>query len=153
MLVVAFDSNRLINFSLHTGDPLTDAETDQIVSYIEKMANALKANPSATATTVVLAETDTGPNAKQRKRIGEATKRLARHNEVLITSSAVVRAIMTAIRWFAAERADRKNATFSTYAEARAWLVRNGVHGTEIYDAMLAEVRARASSQARAERV
>ena len=152
MLVVVFDSKRLINFSLHTGDPLTDDETDQIVSYIEKMADGLAANPSVTATTVVLVEADTGPNAKQRKRIGEATKRLVRHNEVLVTSSAVVRAVMTAIRWFAADRTQRRNATFATYAEARAWLVQNSAHGAEVYDAMLAEVRSRAGSPARAER-
>lgn len=146
MLATSYDSKRLINVSLHVGEPLTDADIDGIIGTIDTMVQAVAASSEAFATTVVIAEADNGPNAKQRRRIGEAARKITRHYEVLITTSTVVRAITTAIRWFTPSSERNKQATFATYAEARPWLIAHTGHSGEVFDAMLAEVRSRASA-------
>jgi hypothetical protein len=147
MYLVTQDAKRLITFALHVGEALTDAEVDNVVATIDGTAKALAASPSAFATTVVVVETDHGPNAKQRKRIGEALKKLDRHVQVLITSSVVVRAIMTAIRWFTPATPHNHSATFATYPEACVWLVQRTGYKAEVFDTMLAELRKRARAR------
>ena len=143
MLATAYDSTRLINVSLHVGEPLTDADVDGIIATIGSMAEAVAAGKEAFATTVVIAEANNGPNAKQRRRIGEAARKITRHCQVLVTTSTVVRAITTAIRWFTPSNERNEQATFATYAEARPWLIAHTGHSGEVFDAMLAEVRSR----------
>jgi hypothetical protein len=94
---------------------------------------------------VILVETEHGPNASQRKRIGEASSKIARNYQALVTRSAVVRAIMTAIRWFSSAEDRRRQETFATYEEARAWLVKRTGYPGEVFDTMQGEVRGKVS--------
>ena len=146
MVVLSQDLKRFITVTLHVGAALTEAELREVLGAIDHAAEALaRAGPDAFWTTVVLAETEHGPNATQRKRIGEASRKLARNYQALVTPSAVVRAIMTAIRWFHAPEERKRHETFATYEEARAWLVKRTGHPGEVFDRMLADVRAKVS--------
>src|SRR5512135_2346082 len=145
MYVIAYDSNRVINVSLHVGEPMTDADVDKIVSTIDTMADAIASKKAEFATSIVIIETDTGPSAKQRKRIGEATAKLSRSYQALVTKSAVVRAIVTAIRWFSSGKVGNHHENFATWPEARTWIVQRTGHNADVLDAMVADVRARAA--------
>jgi hypothetical protein len=148
MLALAQDLKRRITFALHVGGPLTDAELKQVLVAIDASAEALaKAGSDAFCTTVILVETDHGPTATQRKQLGEASRKITRHYQVLVTRSAVVRAIMTAIRWFYPAEQRKHQDTFATYEAARVWLVEHTGHPGEVFDKMIAEVRAKASAE------
>src|SRR5579884_3912357 len=121
MLVHSLDTKKLISFTLHTGAPLTDGEVETILTNIDAMANALADDPKAHATTVVIVDAESGPSAKQRQRIGEASRKIKRGYQVLVTRSTLVRAIMTAIRWFSPANEKNQHASFATWPEARAW--------------------------------
>jgi len=141
MFLIAHDDERLISFSMHVGDGLTEAEVQAIVDSIERSTALLaRAGNDVVFTTVVVVDTDHGPTAGQRKRIGQASKLLARSNQVLVTRSAVVRAMMTAMRWFAPADAHNHQETF---AEARAWIVQRSGHPAHVFDAMRAELLGR----------
>jgi hypothetical protein len=134
----------VINVSLHVGEPMTDADVDKIVAAIDAMADAIASKKAEFATNVVLVEADNGPTAKQRKRIGEATSKLPRSYQVLVTKSAVVRAVVTAIRWFSSDKLGNHHETFATWSEARDWIVERTGHNPDVLDTMVAEVRSRA---------
>jgi hypothetical protein len=149
VFLIVNDVKRLINFSLHVGGPLTDAELAVILANIDATAEALAHAPEAAfSTTVVLVESENGLNAAQRKRLGEASRKITRSHQVLITRSAVARAVMTAIRWFSPPGERERQATFATYEEARTWLVERTSHPADVFDRMLRELRAEARAKA-----
>lgn len=151
MIVTVVDTKRLINISLHVGGALREADVSTIMTTIDTMATALKAaGPSGRVTTLIIVETENGPNAAQRQRIGEAMKRLDRGYQVLVTRSMAIRAVMTAIRWFSPANEYHQQTTCATYEEARAWLVQRSSHPAEVFDAMYAELRAKVGSSAEA---
>jgi hypothetical protein len=142
MIALATDSSRLISLMVHTGAGLSEPEVLRVLANIDAFANAVAKRPNDFATTIIIVETDNGPNAAQRKRIGEAAKRIPRSYQALVTRSAVVRAIMTAIRWFSPADANNHQQSFSTFAEARDWLVARTGHAATVLDALHAEARA-----------
>jgi hypothetical protein len=148
MFLVAFDSKRLISVSLHVGEALSEVEFQMVLDTIDKSAAALDAaGKDAFFTTLILVDTDKAPNAAQRKRIGEATKRLTRGYQVLVTRSAVVRAFQTAIRWFSPANDQLQHQTFATYEEARSWLVPRTGHTASVFDEMRADLLAQARAR------
>ena len=141
MLGTAFDAERLISVAVHTGDSLTEADVLAILALVGRQGAALAANPAALPVSLIIAETDNAPDARQRRRIGEANKAIKRGAQVLVTSSAFVRMAMTAIRWFAPANPDYSQTTCATYDQARGWLVQKTPHAGEIYDWLLLQAR------------
>ena len=47
MLATSYDSKRLINVSLHLGEPLTDADVDGMIGTIDSMAQAVASSHDA----------------------------------------------------------------------------------------------------------
>jgi hypothetical protein len=141
MLGTAFDSGRLISVTVHVGDALTEAEVVEILSVIERQARAIAAHPEALPVSLIIVETDRAPDARQRRRIGEAGRAITRGAQVLVTSSSLVRMVMTAIRWFSPANRDYPQTTCSTYEQARAWLVKHTAHSGEVYDALVKQAR------------
>ena len=151
MIATVHDTVRLINLSLHVGAALNEKDVTTILATIDTMAAAMKAaGRDARVTTLVVVDTDNGPNAAQRKRIGEAMKGIDRGYQVLVTRSAAIRAIMTAIRWLSPANEHYQHATCATYEDARAWLVPRSGHPAHVFDAMYAELRAQVGPSARA---
>jgi hypothetical protein len=145
MFVYETDFHRLITFALAVGAPLTERELEGRIANFNELARAVDAaGPDATSTCVMLAETENGPNASQRKRIGEAQRQLDRGVQVLVTRSPAIRAIATAIRWFAPANPKLKQQSFATWEEARTWLVANTKHPGAVLDEMHEKVRAKA---------
>jgi hypothetical protein len=145
MFVYETDFRRLITFALAVGAPLTERELEGRVANFDELARAVDAaGPDATSTSVLIAETENGPNASQRKRIAEAQRQLDRGVQVLVTRSPAIRAIATAIRWFAPANPKLKQQSFATWEEARTWLVANTKHPAAVLDEMHEKVRAKA---------
>jgi hypothetical protein len=150
MLAMAHDTRRVILVALHVGDALTDGELEAMLAAIARMAAAVEERADAIATSVVIVETDHAPTATQRRRIAEAAQKVKRSREAMITKSAIVRGVMTAIRWIARADENRLQGTFPTYADARAWLQANTSHPLEVFDALHRDVRAQVSATAKA---
>jgi hypothetical protein len=142
MFISLFDSPRLISFSLHVGDALTEEELRATVAGVLEHA-AQGAARHVPLTAVVLVETDNTLNATQRRRIAAASKKIQWGYQAIVTSSVVARAAMTALAWLRPSTAGFQQSTHATYAEARAWLVQHTKHSPEVFDAMEAEVRRR----------
>lgn len=145
MYASEYDAERLILFSLHLGDPLSDADVKGIEASIGRLVADASARGDAPATSVVIVETQHLPNAAQRKRIGEAVNRLGRGWQTMVPSSLAARAVMTAIRWFAPPGPGKEDTTYASYDDARAWLVARTGHDGAVFDAMLSRLRARCS--------
>ena len=141
MFVTAYDPNRVIHVSIHLNGEMTDADVDKVCGGIDAMASAVAAKKALFATNIVLAEADSGPTAKQRKRIGEASKKLTHSFQVIVTQSAIVRAVATAIRWFSQNDKDNVQKVVATWPEARLWLVQQTHYSAEVLDALVAEAR------------
>jgi hypothetical protein len=141
MIALGFDAARLITVMIHTGAAPTEAEMTRVVAHIDAVAASVGKSQGASSTTIVIVETDHGPNAAQRKRIGAAAKRISRSYQVLVTRSSVVRAIMTAIRWLSPSDENNHQASYATYEEARAWLVARAGLAGDMIDAVHADAR------------
>ena len=136
MFAMAQDARRLIQLALHVGEAMTDAELEAFIAAIDGMAAAVAERPGVVATIIIIVETEHAPTAIQRRRIGEAGRKIARSRDVMITRSPLVRGVMTAIRWFTRGSAHRVQVTFATYAEARTWLVAESGHPASAFDAL-----------------
>ena len=141
MFVTAYDANRVILVSIHLSGEMTDADVDKVCGGIDTMAKAIDQGKAEFATNIVLAEADSGPSAKQRKRIGEATKKLTHSFQVVVTQSAVIRAVATAIRWFSQDDKQNVQKVLATWPEARLWLVQQTQHPPDVLDALVAQAR------------
>ncbi len=141
MFVTAYDANRVILVSIHLSGAMTDSDVDKVCSGIDAMAKAVADKKAAFATNIVLAEADSGPSAKQRRRIGEASKKLTHSFQVVVTQSAVIRAVATAIRWFSQGDKGNVQSVLATWPEARLWLVQQTRHPADVLDALVAEAR------------
>jgi hypothetical protein len=141
MLATAYDAERLITFSLHVEDPLSEADMLQILGLIDQLATAVNTRKGAFATTIVIVESEHPPNAAQRRRIGEAAKMVQRGHQALVTRSLLARGVMTAIRWLSPANDEYQQTTFGTYDEARDWLVARTGYPAELFDSLHAEVR------------
>jgi hypothetical protein len=144
VIATAYDAARLVYMMLHVGDALTDADLGTMIRGIERCAADVHARPGSTATNIVIVETDNAPNAAQRRRIADAAARIVRTREAFITSSAVVRGVLTAIHWLSPSDDRRVRRNFATYHEARTWLVAESRLPVEIFDALHRDVRAQA---------
>jgi len=141
MLAIKFDSQRLISFSLHVGGALSEADMQEMVACIGGLSEGLKARKEAFATVVVVVETAHPPNATQRRRIAEASRKVERGYEAVVTPSVLARGVMTAIRWLIPRGKDYRQETFATFEEARAWLVARTGYPAALLDTMHEEAR------------
>ena len=141
MFVTAYDASRVILVSIHLSGQMTDSDVDKVCSGIDVMAKAVADEKAEFATNIVLAEADSGPSAKQRKRIGEASKKLTHSFQAVVTDSAVIRAVATAIRWFSQGDKHNVQKVLATWPEARSWLVQQTRHPADVLDALVAEAR------------
>lgn len=76
------------------------------------------------------------PNAIQRKNIGEAWAKVPDVGGVIaiVTSSVLIRGIITAIEWFMKNSLNRRETrAFARSGDAMAWLAeKSGIHGSEL---------------------
>jgi hypothetical protein len=142
MFITVYDSQRLISFSIHVGNALTEEELNEAVATILKSAAEAAARHEP-LTAVVLVETENTLNATQRKRLAAASSNIRLGYQAIVTSSVIVRAAMTAVAWLRPSTAGFQESTHPTYADARAWLVQRTKHSPEVFDAMQADVRRR----------
>jgi hypothetical protein len=142
MFISVFDFPRLISFSIHVGDALTEAELDATVAAVlEQAAEGVARHAPMTA--VVLVETENTLNASQRRRLAAASSKIQWGYQAIVTTSVIARAAMTALAWMRPSTAGFKQSTHGTYADARAWLVQQTKHSPELFDALQADVRRR----------
>lgn len=141
MLVISHDAERVIDVLVHTGDALSVRDVDAIVASVERAERLVREDPSKTSVVLLLIETDHGPDAAQRRRIAQAAAKLPRSVEVLVTTSAITRAIMTAIRWLVPTDRDHVRRTFATCDEAVAFLAEETGHPRAAFDQLVARAR------------
>jgi hypothetical protein len=147
VIAIESDADRLIDVMLHVGAAPTDADIDAIVASIRKTADAVSRSPTKFGTVLILVDTDHGPDAKQRKRIAEASRAVPRSHEALVTRSTAIRAIMTAIRWLAPGDKKRVQTSHATYEDARAHLVKTTGHPASAFDALHARALGRVGAK------
>jgi hypothetical protein len=142
MFITVYDSARLISFSIHVGDALTEQELDAAVAIILKSAAEAAARNEPLAA-VVLVETDNTLNASQRRRLADASSNIQVGYQAIVTASVVARAAMTAIAWLRPSTAGFQQSVHATYEDARARLVQRTKHSAEVFDVIHAHVRRR----------
>lgn len=140
MMWIESDPDRLIDLMIHEGPPLTEADLSAIEAACKKTGSA---GASRFAVSLVLVESDHSPDARQRKRIAEAMKGIPRCYEVLVTKSAAVRAVTTAIRWLVPGDPNRVQSTHASYREALAYLVEKTGQPAVVFDTLHTRLRAR----------
>jgi hypothetical protein len=140
MFVSVYDSDRLISFSIHARDAVTDKELDDTVALIQKQAAAGAARGKPT-TSIILVETENTLDSHQRKALALATQAVQSGYQVIVTSSTWVRMVVAAVELLKPSKSTYHQATHATYEAARAWLVERTKHSPEIFDSLHADVR------------
>jgi hypothetical protein len=141
MFVHVYDPRRLILFSLFPPGGVP-GDTDQSIMALERLVADVARNPLACATMVVtVADESAPPDASQRKRLAECTRRIPRHRFAFITQSAVARTIVTAIGWMTPLTTNVKRSAHASYEDARPWLMKHTEHPIEVFDAIHREVQ------------
>src|SRR6476660_8664644 len=114
MFVFAYDPERVINVSLHVGGALSEPDMEALLGVIDRGRADVVAGKAKFFTTLVVVETDSPPNAAQRKRIAEAAGRVPPAVTATVTQSGIGRAVMTAIRWLSPPEARNTTDVFAT---------------------------------------
>jgi hypothetical protein len=139
MYVTAYDARRVIIVSLHTGGPLTATDIETIVTTVRRAIRDSTRECCALCSLVIV-ESIHGPDATQRKRIGEAASLVTRGHTAFVMPSPVLRAIATGIGWFRTETGNVQS-THGTYEAARSRLVKCSGHPPGAFDALARKVR------------
>jgi hypothetical protein len=145
MFTQAYDRKELIKVAIYTGR-VTDDEYERTIVAAWEMTRDTQQRPDAVARIVLVVETDERPSAEVRRRIAEADAGMPRCEFAMVTRSVLARAAMTAIGWLSPERPGRSRRFFSTYEEARAWLVSGGVN-ERMLDILHAQARRQLSNE------
>ena len=143
MFVQVYDSASLIKVAIYTGH-ITDEEHDRAVTRAWDMARDAQRRPMVTARVIVVVETDEQPSPRVRQRLAEADSALPRCDFAFVSRSLMARAAMTAIAWLSPEREGRRRKVFSTFEEARDWLVEGGARESQL-DLLYGHTRAELS--------
>jgi hypothetical protein len=147
VFVQVYDSSSLIKVALYAGH-VTDEEHERAVTLAWDMAQDAQRRPTVTARVIVVVETDEQPSPQVRKRLAEADTALPSCDFAFVTQSLMARAAMTAIAWLSPEREGRRRRVFSTFEEARAWLVEGGARESQL-DLLYGHVRAELNGEPR----
>jgi hypothetical protein len=131
VFVQVYDSTSLIKVAIYAGH-VTDEEHERAVTRSWEMTHDAQRRPMVTARVIVIVETDEQPSPRVRKRLAEADHALPRCDFAFVSRSLMARAAMTAIAWLSPEREGKRRRVFSTFEEARAWLVDGGARETQL---------------------
>jgi len=143
VFVQVYDSASLIKVAIYTGH-VTDEEHDRAVTRSWDMTRDAQRRPMVTARVIVVVETDEQPAPRVRKRLAEADSALPRCDFAFVSRSLMARAAMTAIAWLSPEREGKRRKVFSTFEEARDWLVEGGARESQL-DLLYGHARAELS--------
>ena len=147
MFVQVYDSASLIKVAIYTGH-VTDEEHERAVARSWDMTHDAQRRPTVTARVIVVVETDEQPSPQVRKRLAEADSALPRCDFAFVSQSMLARAAMTAIGWLSPEREGRRRKVFSTFEEARTWLVDCGARESQL-DMLYGHARAEVNGEPR----
>jgi len=147
VFVQVYDSSSLIKVALYAGH-VTDEEHERAVTLAWDMAQDAQRRPTVTARVIVVVETDEQPSPRVRQRLAEADTALPFCDFAFVTQSLMARAAMTAIGWLSPEREGRRRRVFSTFEEARAWLVEGGARESQL-DLLYGHARAELNGEPR----
>jgi hypothetical protein len=142
MLVDAHDFEKLISVWIHASGPLSEADVQRMVDIIDKTSSVLTRKKESVSATIFVVESDHFPNAKQRQQMAIATRALTRGYVAVVNRSMLVRGVMTAMRWINPSK-DYQPQLFSTYQEARDWIVAQTRHPPDAFDVVHAEARSK----------
>jgi hypothetical protein len=131
VFVQVYDSTSLIKVALYAGH-VTDEEHERAVTLAWDMAHDAQRRPTVTARVIVVVETDEQPSPRVRKSLAEADTALPCCDFAFVSQSLMARAAMTAIAWLSPEREGRRRKVFSTFEEARSWLVEGGARESQL---------------------
>jgi hypothetical protein len=147
VFVQVYDSTSLIKVAIYAGH-VTDEEHERAVTRSWEMTHDAQRRPMVTARVIVIVETDEQPSPRVRKRLAEADSALPRCDFAFVSQSLMARAAMTAIAWLSPEREGRRRKVFSSFEEARAWLVEGGARETQL-DLLYGHARAELNGEPR----
>jgi hypothetical protein len=124
MYTRAYDRERGLLFGLWSGPANTDDDFERAAADVLLLDREGEGQPEGV---LHIAETDPDnpvPTAAQRRRLSSAAEVLC-HVRVyyfcMVTRSALVRGVITALGWFASSRGDRRNGCRATFEEAVTW--------------------------------
>jgi hypothetical protein len=124
MYVRAYDREQSLLFGLWTGPSNTDEDYDRAAEDVLLLDREGEGRPDGV---VHIAEADPEnpiPTAAQRKQLtsaAEAATRAKLYYFCMVTRSALVRGVITAISWFAPRRGTHHNGCRASFDEAVAW--------------------------------
>ncbi len=125
MYIREYDREQSLLFGLWTGPSNTDEDYDRAASDVLLLDREGEGRPDGV---VHIAEADPEnpvPTPAQRKRLtsaAEAANRAKVYYFCMVTRSALVRGVITAIGWFAPPRGTHRNGCRATFDEAVAWV-------------------------------
>jgi hypothetical protein len=150
MFTYAFDPQTGSVVCLFSGDRNDDADFMRYLAAIDHLDAAAAGRDDCVVVTVV----DAGnppPDAKWRQKIGERSKTLrTKAIAALVSSSPVIRGVMTVLNWLAPERF-REQAVVSTFDEALAWIEARRPGRRALLRGLLGDARTEAAQRARGE--
>ena len=152
MFTYAFDPTSGSVVCLFSGPSNDDDDFRRYLDAVDHLDKTAAGREDCVVVTVV----DAGnppPNAGWRQRIGERSRTLrTRAIATLVSSSPLIRGVMTVLNWFAPHRF-REQAVVSTFDEALAWIEPRRSGRTVLLRRLLAEARADAARRGRVREV
>lgn len=140
MLVIKDDVARAAVVWLFTGPSNSDDDFERYVESIQRMQQIVRGRDAPAGILV----TDPGnppPDARWRRQIAEASRDVDPNVLfALVSTSRIVRGVVTAINWIRPPTYHVD--TFSTFAQATAWIEEHGGAAPHVFEGLLAEARA-----------
>lgn len=156
MITSAYDPEALVLVSLAAGAGSAEGELELLVGAIERLAEDANRRDGVAIYVIAVDGDQQRPDAGWRRRIATAEQKCRRLRVVLITRSAVIRGVMTAIAWVSPSQGAISRSAYSRLSEAIAALEqelgRSLPQIQRLHDAAQAEITAKLGRPAAAAR-
>lgn len=119
MNVLAYDRGSLFSLQIHVSGPLSEEDMVAMLAQIREQFRDSRRTAKPWTALIVL-ESDQGADALQRKRLMELLSEAPTGFMAVVTQSALLRALMTALRWMRTSPITEQ--TFADCQAARDWL-------------------------------
>lgn len=140
MFASGYDSEALTLVVIHGGASSQDIDFELAVKAIDVLADDTCA-AGGVARLMMVVEVDDRPDARWRRRLAEAEKRIPAMYFSFVSSSAIARGVVTAIHWLSPNRPGVVRATHASIAESLRWFEQNGEGSAARLQPLLAHAR------------